>query len=45
MDWHVEKVRLKRLWKLKWHKNYDTHGSWTLPDAPWPDWMKKLPEG
>ena len=43
MDWHVEKVPLKGLWKLKWHKNFDTHDGWTLPDAPWPDWMKSLP--
>ncbi|MBN2588921.1 MAG: prepilin-type N-terminal cleavage/methylation domain-containing protein [Sedimentisphaerales bacterium] len=45
MDWHVEKVGLKKLWKLKWHKNFDTHNAWTQPNAPWPEWMRNLPEG
>ena len=45
MDWHVENVKLKRLWKLKWHKNFNTHGPWTQPGANWPAWMKGLPEG
>ncbi len=40
MDGHVEEVGLKRLWKLKWHKNFDTTGKWTKSDAPWPKWMK-----
>ncbi len=44
MDWHVDKVGLKSLWKLKWHKNFDIHNAWTLPNAPWPDWMRNLPE-
>jgi prepilin-type processing-associated H-X9-DG protein len=44
MDGHVETVRLKELWKLKWHKNFDTNGEWTQPDAPWPEWMKNLKE-
>ncbi len=44
MDGHVEEeeVELKRLWKLKWHKNFDTNGKWTKPDAPWPKWMKDI---
>ncbi len=42
MDGHVEEVGLKDLWKLKWHKNFDTSGPWTKPDASWPDWMKSL---
>ena len=36
MDGHVDRVNLKGLWDLKWHKQYDL--SETLPT--WPDWMK-----
>ena len=42
MDGHVEDVELKRLWKLKWHKNYDTKGKWSKSNAPWPEWMKDI---
>ena len=42
MDGSVSKVGLKDLWKLKWHKNFDTEGPWTKPDAAWPEWMKTL---
>ena len=45
MDWHVESVKLKKLWKLKWHKTFNTNGTWTRINAPWPDWMKSMPEG
>ena len=46
LDWSVRKVDLKELWTLKWHKNYDTHGPWTIaggvtPDD-WPEWMKGM---
>ena len=44
MDWHVEKVGLKGLWKLKWHKNFNTNGKWAQPNAPWPVWMNHLSE-
>jgi len=44
MDWSVRKVGLKELWTLKWHRSYDTAGSWTKaggmkPDN-WPEWMQ-----
>lgn len=42
MDGHVEKVGLKKLWKLKWHQNFDTSGPWTQSGVKWPEWMKKL---
>lgn len=42
MDGHADRVALKDLWKLKWHKNFDTDGPWTKPDTSWPDWMKSL---
>jgi hypothetical protein len=40
MDGSVNKLRLKRLWDLKWHKEY----SLTDPLPTWPDWMAPLPE-
>jgi prepilin-type N-terminal cleavage/methylation domain-containing protein len=37
-DSSVRKIGLKQLWKLKWHRNYNTNA-----DPPeWPDWMKKF---
>ena len=42
MDGHIEEVGLKRLWKLKWHKNFDTSGPWSKLDAPWLEWMKEM---
>ncbi len=46
MDWSVRKVGLKELWKLKWHKQFDTNGHWTraggVQASDWPDWMKIL---
>jgi prepilin-type N-terminal cleavage/methylation domain-containing protein/prepilin-type processing-associated H-X9-DG protein len=46
MDWSVQKVGLKELWKLKWSKTFNTNGSWTeaggvKPEA-WPLWMRSL---
>ncbi|HUT31634.1 MAG TPA: type II secretion system protein [Sedimentisphaerales bacterium] len=40
LDFHTEKVGLKRLWKLKWHRTWP-------PDAgpsEWPDWMANMSE-
>jgi prepilin-type N-terminal cleavage/methylation domain-containing protein len=48
MDWSVRKVGLKELWKLKWHKNFNTNGQWTavgsVQSQNWPDWMRNLKE-
>ena len=30
MDGSVETIDLKQLWTLKWHRNYNTAGQWTL---------------
>jgi len=30
MDWSVRKVALKELWTLKWNRQYDTCGPWTI---------------
>ncbi|MBN2590499.1 MAG: prepilin-type N-terminal cleavage/methylation domain-containing protein [Sedimentisphaerales bacterium] len=48
MDWSVRKVGLKRLWKLKWHPNFDTNGPWAKAGGAktqnWPEWMKNFKE-
>ncbi|MFQ6036689.1 MAG: type II secretion system protein [Sedimentisphaerales bacterium] len=47
MDWSVRAVGLKELWKLKWHRSFDTQGIWTkdhVPPPVWPDWMKNFEE-
>lgn len=38
LDASVRKVALKQLWKLKWHKEYDTNAR----PPQWPDWMKNF---
>jgi len=55
-DWYVRKVGLKELWTLKWHRNFDINGPWTIAGfsgnatacaATWDDaapWMKGFPE-
>ena len=40
MDGHVERVNLKGLWDLKWHKSYDM----SVPLPTWPEWMKRMKE-
>ena len=46
MDWSVRKVGLKELWTLKWHRNYNTDGPWTLAGGvlptDWPEWMHQF---
>lgn len=46
LDFSVRKIGLKELWVFKWHKNFDTSGTWTRaggvhPDD-WPDWMRSF---
>ncbi len=36
LDWSARKIGLKELWRLKWHRTYETHA----PLPTWPDWMK-----
>lgn len=36
-DWSARRVKLKELWYLKWHRNYDV----TAPSPKWPDWLEK----
>ena len=45
-DLSARPVGLKELWRLKWHRQFDTEGAFTAeggmtPDQ-WPDWMKKF---
>lgn len=46
MDWSVRKVGLKELWTLKWHRKFDTAGSWTKASGvraeEWPEWMRNF---
>jgi prepilin-type N-terminal cleavage/methylation domain-containing protein len=43
MDSSVRKVGLKELWRLKWHKKWDTNFWYNRNAAAgWPDWMKNF---
>ncbi len=39
MDGTVRRIRLKGLWDLKWHKEYNL----SQPLPKWPEWMQGLP--
>ncbi len=39
MDGSVDRMKLKLLWDLKWHRTY----TMADPLPQWPDWMKNLP--
>ena len=46
MDWTVRKVGLKELWTLKWHREFNTAGAWTIAGnvkpENWPKWMRSF---
>ena len=46
MDWSARTVGVKELWTLKWHKQYDTEGPWTMAGGvnpgDWPQWMRRF---
>jgi len=46
MDASISKVGLKRLWHLKWHRNFNINGPWTkaggVAAEDWPEWMRRL---
>ena len=46
LDFSVQKVGLKQLWTLKWHRNYQTEGPWTIAGGvqptDWPEWMRNF---
>ncbi len=48
LDSSIKKTGIKELWKLKWHRSYNTNGVWTLnggvqPNS-WPEWMAGFKE-
>ncbi len=47
MDWSVRKVGIKELWKLKWHRYFNTSNQWTraggVQTSTWPMWMRRFP--
>jgi prepilin-type processing-associated H-X9-DG protein len=47
-DFSVRPVGLKELWKLKWHRNFNTEGPWTkaggVLQQDWPYWMRDFKE-
>ncbi len=42
LDNSVEKIGLKQLWELKWHKEFDTRGFTLVNSREWPDWMQGM---
>ncbi len=40
LDWSSRKVGLKELWRLKWHRSFDTN----YPPPVWPEWMASFKE-
>ena len=42
IDGHVEKVGLKRLWRLKWHKKWSQDLADAGGEPDWPDWMSGM---
>jgi prepilin-type N-terminal cleavage/methylation domain-containing protein/prepilin-type processing-associated H-X9-DG protein len=46
-DMSARKLGLKELWRLKWHRSFDTAGIWTTSNGNkpnWPAWMKSFKE-
>jgi len=48
LDWTVRRIGLKELWKMKWHREYNTNGHWTtaggVRPTDWPEWMRGFKE-
>jgi len=42
LDGSAARVPLRALWKLKWHKNFDTNNAMTGSDADWPKWLQRF---
>jgi hypothetical protein len=46
MDFSARKVGLKELWKLKWHRQFNTDGPFTLAGGvqptDWPQWIREF---
>jgi prepilin-type processing-associated H-X9-DG protein len=39
-DLSARHTRIKQLWNLKWHRDFDTSG-YTNNGGTWPEWMNK----
>jgi len=48
LDWSAPRISLKKLWTLKWHREFDTAGPWTAAGnaqtEDWPGWLRNLKE-
>jgi prepilin-type processing-associated H-X9-DG protein len=46
LDGSAQRVGLKELWSLKWHRNYKTANRWTkvgwVRPEDWPQWMRNF---
>ncbi len=46
LDWSAPKIGLKQLWTLKWNRQFDTAGPWTIAGSAqtqdWPNWMSNF---
>jgi len=42
LDGTAAKVSLRALWRLKWHKNFNTNNKMTEPYTEWPKWLQKF---
>jgi prepilin-type N-terminal cleavage/methylation domain-containing protein/prepilin-type processing-associated H-X9-DG protein len=42
LDGAATRIPLRALWKLKWHKDFDTSNPMTAPDADWPKWLRRF---
>jgi prepilin-type N-terminal cleavage/methylation domain-containing protein len=44
LDWSARKIGLKELWILRWHRQFDTAGPWTVAGSvqtdDWLEWMR-----
>ena len=38
LDWSTRKIGLKELWRLKWHRYFET----SAPQPVWPEWMNNF---
>ena len=47
LDFSVRKVGLKELWTLKWHRQFNTSGPYTVAggmrERDWPEWIRRFP--
>ncbi|MHC4558289.1 MAG: type II secretion system protein [Planctomycetota bacterium] len=45
-DFSARKVGLKELWTFKWHREFNTGGSWTkagrVQASDWPEWIRRF---